>query len=108
MTMKIHRKPSWKLDILDPISIPVVFGEDQPDFSFGDGITPNLTAVLELDQEVDEPDQEVDELSFTAQPARIHDSQGQDGASQKAHPATATLPAAYGARPLAPVRPRGG
>ena len=42
--------------IFDPISLPVVFGEDQPDFSFGDGITPNLTAVLEPDQEVDEFD----------------------------------------------------
>jgi hypothetical protein len=42
--------------IFDPISLPVVFGENQPDFRFGDGITPNLTAVLESDQEVDEFD----------------------------------------------------
>jgi hypothetical protein len=87
--------------IFDPISLPVVLGEDQPDFSFADGITPNLTAVLE-------PDQEVDEFDSTDQPAGIQLGSPQSGPSQQTHPATATLPAAYGARPLAPVRPRGG
>ena len=87
--------------IFDPISLPVVFGEDQPDFTFGDGITPNLTAVLE-------PDQEVDEFDSTDQPAGIQRGPAQTGPSQQTRPATATLPAAYGAQPLAPVRPRGG
>jgi hypothetical protein len=87
--------------IFDPISLPVVFGENQPDFRFGDGITPNLTAVLE-------PDQEVDDFDSTEQPASIHGDRAQNEAAQQARPATATLPTAYGARPLAPVRPRGG
>jgi hypothetical protein len=87
--------------IFDPISFPVVFGEDQPDFSFGDGITPNLTAVLE-------PDQEVGEFDSTDQPAGMQRGPAQSGPSQQTRLATATLPAAYGVQPLAPVRSRGG
>ncbi len=87
--------------IFDPISLPVVFGEDQPDFSFGDGITPNLTGVLE-------PDQEVDEFDSTDQPSGIQRGSAQSGPYQQTRRATATLPAAYGAQPLAPVRQRGG
>jgi hypothetical protein len=79
----------------------VIFGEHQPDFSFGDGITPNLTAVLESDQEVDEVDS-------TDQPAGIQRGPAQSGPCQQTRPAIATLPAAYGAQPLAPVRQRGG
>jgi hypothetical protein len=93
--------------IFDPISLPVVFGEDQPDFRFGDGITPNLTAVLEPDQEVDEFDS-TEQPASTKQTTSIHGDRAQNGAAQQARPATATLPTAYGARPLAPVRPRGG
>jgi hypothetical protein len=87
--------------IFDPISLPVVFGEDQPDFRFGDGITPNLTAVLE-------PDQEVDEFDPANQPASNRGRPAESQPSQQTRPATATLPAAYGAQPIAPVRPRGG
>jgi hypothetical protein len=87
--------------IFDPISLPVVFGENQPDFRFGVGITPNLTAVLESDQEVDEFDS-------TDQLAGIQSGPAESQPSQQTRPATATLPAAYGAQPLAPVRPRGG
>jgi hypothetical protein len=92
--------------IFDPIALAVAFGEDEPDLSFGDGITPNLTAVLE-------PDEEVDEFEFTDQPAGIqhspsHSGPTRSGLSQQTRTATVTLPAAYGAQPLAPVRPRGG
>jgi hypothetical protein len=86
--------------IFEPIALPVLLGEDQPDFSFGDGITPNLTAVLE-------PDQEADEFDSADQPAGIQLGPDQIRPSRQTRPATATLPAAYGARPLAPVRPRG-
>ncbi len=89
-----------ELGIFDPISLQIVMGEDQPDFSFGDGINPNLTAVLEMDQEV-EPD-------FIDQPGGMQLGSPDSGPSQKTGAPTATLPAAYGARPLAPVRPRGG
>ena len=36
--------------IVEPIELPIVFGEDPPDRTFGDGLTPNITAVLEQDQ----------------------------------------------------------
>jgi hypothetical protein len=90
--------------IVDPIALPMVVGEGQPDNSFGDGITPNLTAVLEFDQEDDDP--------FDA-PSRDDGHQSPDTGSQgptvtsQAQPGTASLPAAYGIQPLAPVRRRG-
>ena len=36
--------------IVDPVAVPVVFGETAPDRSFGDGLTPNVSAVVEFDQ----------------------------------------------------------
>jgi hypothetical protein len=89
--------------IFDPIALPAVFGEDQSDFSIGDGITPNLVAVLETEQVEDDP--------FDT-PSRDDRPQFPDNGSQRptetsqAQPLTASLPAAYGIQPLAPVRPR--
>jgi hypothetical protein len=90
-----------ELGIFEPISLQIVMGEDPPDFSFGDGITPNLAAVLEMDPDADESD-------YTDQHAGMQLGSPESGPSQQTRAATATLPAAYGARPLAPVRPRGG
>jgi hypothetical protein len=46
-----------KAGFVDVISIPVVLGEDSrlPDGILGDGITPNLTAVLETEPEDEFP-----------------------------------------------------
>jgi hypothetical protein len=84
--------------ILDPVALRVVFGEDQPDIGFGDGITPNLTGVLE-------PDLVDDEFDSGAEP--IADQLGAVQGNSGQHQSTTTsLPAAYGTQPLAPVRRR--
>ena len=87
--------------ILDPIALPAVFGEDEPDISFGDGITPNLTAVVEPDAQP-EDDQTEDDQTEDSPPDRR--SATEDGRPQMV---TAALPEAYGLTPLAPVRRRG-
>jgi hypothetical protein len=79
------------------VAIPVVLGE-QSDLSggiLGNGITPNLTAVLETEQE------EAFDLPLGTQP---RSAQAAAGASLPSGPVTAMLPAAYGMQPLAPVR----
>jgi Cell Wall Hydrolase len=99
--------------ITDPIALPIVFGDAQPDASFGDGITPNLTAVLELDRGDDDgfPRGGHGFASGAVGPAA--DPHGFDPgtrpnsvavAAPAPRPATLTLPGAYGLRPLAPVR----
>ena len=86
--------------ILDPIAIPVVLGEEL-DLSggiLGDGISPNLTAVLETQKN------DVSSSSrVQANPVRSPADPTQPSGS-----VTATLPAAFGMRPLAPIRQRGG
>ena len=42
-----------KAGIVDPITVPVVFGEEAPSAGFGDGMTPNVVAVLEFDPPTD-------------------------------------------------------
>jgi hypothetical protein len=86
--------------ILDPVALPVVFGEDQPGIGFGDGITPNLSGVLEPDLVDDEFDS-CAEPPTANQPGAVQRDSGQQNQS-----ATTLLPAAYGTQPLAPVRPR--
>jgi hypothetical protein len=83
--------------IVDAVAVPVVFGESAPDRGFGDGFTPNISAVMEFDQEAGGFEAEADEP--------------EDGATRSAvaealasRPGTVTLPAAYGIKPLAPVR----
>jgi hypothetical protein len=81
----------------DAIAIPVMLG-DQPDVAggiLGNGITANLTAVLETE----EPDASGDPPD--SQPASARPAQGDASPSG---PVTTTLPAAYGMQPLAPVR----
>jgi hypothetical protein len=85
--------------IFDPVSVPVVFG-DEPSVSeglLGDGATDNLAGVLEWDDAGD---------GGSASP-------GQDGSGPAKRAGTSapgwvtrTLPAAFGIRPLAPVRVR--
>lgn len=87
--------------IIDPIAIPVLIGEDlHPSGGvLGDGITPNLTAVLETEQEDD-----FDSSPYT-QPKTARRGQA---TAQPDQPGTTTLPAAFGMQPLAPVRRFGG
>jgi hypothetical protein len=92
--------------IVDPVAVPVVFGEDAPDRSFGDGFTPNVSAVVEFDQEAGEVAGEGD-----AQEDAGVSGEGRPGGTRSAAAGplpsatgTVNLPAAYGMKPLAPVR----
>jgi hypothetical protein len=89
-----------KAGFSDVISIPVILGDD-PHLSggiLGNGITPNLVAILETEQE----DAIEDEPGTQPDPSRSASE-----AAPPSTPATANLPAAFGIRPLAPVRKRG-
>jgi hypothetical protein len=99
--------------ITDPIALPIVFGGAQPDASFGDGITPNLTAVLELDRGDDDGFPRGGQGFASGAVGPAADPHGFDPgtrpnpvavAAPAPRPATLTLPGAYGLRPLAPVR----
>jgi hypothetical protein len=82
----------------DAIAIPVMLG-DQPDLAggiLGNGITANLTAVLETEQDDDASGEPLDSQPASARPNR--------GNAAPSEPVTTTLPAAYGMQPLAPVR----
>jgi hypothetical protein len=84
----------------ETISIPVVLGDDL-DLAggiLGNGITPNLTALLETEHQD----------AFDAPPGTQPGSaQSPAEAAPPSAPATANLPAAFGIQPLAPVRKRG-
>ncbi|MGD0106504.1 MAG: hypothetical protein ABSC06_21060 [Rhodopila sp.] len=86
-----------KASIIDAVAIPVVVGDDVdlPGGIFGDGRTPNLTALLETERE----DEFEDQAGTEPGPAR---STGE--ADPPSEPVTTMLPAAFGMRPLAPVR----
>ncbi len=82
--------------IYEPISVPVVMGEHEPHLDngiLGDGLTENLTAVLETEMPEDG-----DQTSANSSPSR--------SMAQHDAPTTATLPSTYGLRPMAPVRVR--
>jgi hypothetical protein len=85
--------------IVDPIALPIAFGEDPPDNTFGDGITPNVTAVLEYDPEdaAGTSDLQGGAPGGTAGSSTIDQP-------WSAEPSTVNMPAAYGMQPLAPVR----
>jgi hypothetical protein len=82
--------------LVDPVAVPVVLGDEPhpPDGILGDGITPNLTAVLETEQE-----EAFDAVSDT-EPSTT--GAVADGA-RPTQWVTTRLPAAFGKRPLAPV-----
>ncbi len=92
--------------IVDPVAVPVVFGEDAPDRRFGDGLTPNVSAVVEFDERTeDEEDGPADvDASSEGQSAR---SRSAATDVQPLGSGTSSLPAAYGMTPLAPVRRTG-
>jgi hypothetical protein len=74
---------------------------EQPDLSggiLGNGITPNVMAVLETEQD-DPSDVGSDSAPASARPART--GAGPSG------PVTTMLPPAFGMQPLAPVRGTG-
>jgi hypothetical protein len=84
--------------IVDAVALPVIFDDDphSPGGFFGDGITDNLSAVLEpaeVENDEDSP--------HASRAERPH--QQPDGITSKAA-TVARLPAAFGSRPLAPVR----
>jgi hypothetical protein len=82
----------------DTISVPAVLGEhsDLSGGILGNGITPNLTVVLETTQE-DESGESPGAQTDPGQPERR--DVGPSG------PVTTMLPPAFGMQPLAPVRP---
>ncbi len=82
--------------IIDPIALSVWFGEDQPDASFGDGFTPNLTAVLEHHgPDAFGPDDGSHDPAATRRDGGAGVDPGPDDNRQPpAGPSTATLPAA--------------
>jgi hypothetical protein len=82
------------------ISIPVVLGEaaDPSGGILGDGITPNLVAVLETEPE---------DGSDPATGARSVPVRSASAAEPPPEPSTTNLPSAFGLQPLAPVRQRG-
>lgn len=81
----------------ETITVPVVLGEqpDLPGGILGNGITPNVTAVLETEQE------EETGASVVGQTDMRRAERGNVGRSG---PVTSMLPSAYGMQPLAPVR----
>jgi hypothetical protein len=86
--------------IFDQISVPVMMGDGLPDMSqglFGDGITPNITAVLEFDD---------DEQAAPWEAARSAAGPNIPAPPQDERPATTQLPTAFGQQPMAPVRRR--
>ena len=91
--------------IIDAIVVPVVMGDDLDLSSgiLGNGITPNLTAVLETEQQDDTFDDGDGSQQGSTQPS----AQPSTGAAPSSGPATTMLPAAYGIQPLAPVRSSG-
>jgi hypothetical protein len=81
----------------DTVSVPVVLGE-QPDLSggiLGNGITPNVVAVLETEQGDD---------ADTPANVRPRAAGRRQSGVRSSGPVTTMLPAAFGMRPLAPVR----
>jgi hypothetical protein len=82
--------------IINPVAVPVILGDDM-DLSggiLGDGITPNLTGVLETDQE--------DDFGVWSDPPP-NPTSARSVPEQPDTPVVTTLPAAFGLRPLAPV-----
>lgn len=86
--------------IIDAVAIPVVVGDDVdlPGGIFGNGRTPNLTAVLETEQEDGFEDQ------AGTEPGSARSTENE---TQSLGPVTGTVPAAFGIQPLAPVRKTG-
>ncbi len=84
-------------DLVDPIALPVMSGEqpDVPGGILGNGITPNVTALLETEQ----PD-----VSGEASKARSGSVRSADRRTRTSEPASVVPPAASGIQSLAPVR----
>lgn len=91
-----------KAGIFDPVAIPVLLGDkpDVPHGIFGDGVTPNLTGILEPDA----PDA-LDARHAEPAPHEPGASKHASGTRRQPLP-TANLPAAFGLKPMAPVRRR--
>jgi hypothetical protein len=87
------------------ITIPVVLGEaaDPSGGILGDGITPNLAAVLETEQE-DGFDPAADPRCVLARAVPVRSV---SAAEEPSESATTNLPPAFGLQPLAPIRKQG-
>jgi hypothetical protein len=84
--------------IFNPVAIPVVLGEDfQSGDLLGNAITPNLTGVLEPDQE--------DDWGFSP-PLPANRTSAAPTPQQPEKSAVTTLPEAFGRRAFAPVAGR--
>jgi hypothetical protein len=100
--------------IVDPVAVPVVFGEAAPGRSFGDGFTPNVPAVVEFDQEAggfagggDEQEDGGEDIGAVASETASGHGRSDAGAAPRSGPGTMMLPAAFGLQPMAPVRRAG-
>ncbi|WP_158922932.1 hypothetical protein [Acidisphaera sp. S103] len=84
----------------ETITVPVVVGEqpDLPSGILGNGTTPNVTAVLDTEQEGG-----AEALAH----ARQRSTRPPEADAHPKRSDTTTLPAAYGMQPLAPVRRTG-
>ncbi len=91
-----------KAGIMDAVALPVMF-DNELELSgglFGDGITDNLTGVLEFD----EGEHEEAELTSAS---LVTPSRQQPAGADSRRTTTARLPGAFGSQPLAPVRRSG-
>lgn len=91
--------------LVNAISVPVVLGEawDPPAGVLGNGITPNLSAVLEMS-----PADSFGAAPVTQSVPAVSGSGSGSGTTPAPGPVARTLPAAFGTQPLAPVRQPGG
>jgi hypothetical protein len=90
-----------KAGFVNAVAIPVMVGEEM-DLSggiLGNGVTPNLTAVLETEAE-----ETFDAPQYTQRGPEASAA----GGAPPVESGTTTLPAAFGMRPLAPVRKSAG
>ena len=70
--------------IVDPVAVPVVFGEGAPDRNFGDGFTPNVSAVIEFDQGREDAGDDQEDSGGSAGTAPACGSAGHGGAPDQA------------------------
>jgi hypothetical protein len=86
--------------IIDAVALPVMLDDDSHHIGgfLGDGITDNLTAVLEPDV----TDDEEEDLADAPHAARSW--QNPDTTAESRPVGVARLPEAFGSQPLAPVR----
>lgn len=97
--------------IVDPIAVEVRIGEtlDLAQDFFGDGTTPNLSAVLETSQAGSEPDRPSQPPERPSEVSNSPQGSARSAATapHRARSVAPNLPPAFGLRPVAPARQPG-